>query len=646
MLIREGETSNQIVSEKQYFKIQIEDKGDVLNYEDVPYIMSPLHHNFNATYDFRERKFYSWKLWTTFKGKKIPLELAENGAVEIHDENGFLQIKSPSDAQYMTMATQKTGVAKKDELDSLKLRSLYTIGDLKLVVPEGVKKGRLIEYEGDKKKDAATPDLLRLMVEGPKTKQPVDILVDKNNPNMGQSRLWVEYSRTYLVQKLMHIPAAGSFTVIMMGFAHGGAQLDPQITPLVPVLKSYWLIVHVAIITSSYGFFALSAIIAIITLFFYIVTNSDVYKEHNDKTIKELTIVSEMSLNNRLVLPLLVLILWEVCRTVKENGLFFINPLYSSQRMSLRSENLQGQTLKVNDKMGNPIEIGVVIVWKVGDTYKAAFEVERYTDFVKMQSEAAVRHLAMSFPYDNLEDDHAPITLREGGDKINQILEQELTDRLSKAGIKEWPTVLSLGAFVTLAIGGAVEIIPTLSVKTNIPHLAAVKPYSPLELEGRDLYIREGSMVKTASIPKQESLYNDRPFLWGSKRTGPDLQRQDLVENENFKRLSKDEQNIYLEQKKIPFLRRLWNSAVKKQSQKEEKDLIIDHGFDGITELDNALPKWWIGLFYFGNIFCVIYMLAYIFTDYAHQDAEYEKEQKTMLASIEEYEKNGAKNNT
>ena len=121
--------------------------------------------------------------------------------------------------------------------------------------------------------------------------------------------------------------------------------------------------------------------------------------------------------------------------SVKDNGMFFINPLYSSQKMSLRSENLQGQTLKVNDKMGNPIEIGVVMVWKVGDTYKAAFDVERYADFVKMQSEAAVRHLAMSFPYDNLEGDHAPITLREGGDKINSILEQELTDRLSKAGI-------------------------------------------------------------------------------------------------------------------------------------------------------------------------------------------------------------------
>ncbi len=121
--------------------------------------------------------------------------------------------------------------------------------------------------------------------------------------------------------------------------------------------------------------------------------------------------------------------------TVKENGLFFINPLYSSQKMSLRSENMQGQTLKVNDKMGNPIEIAAVIVWKVGNTYKAAYEVERYTDYVRMQSEAAVRHLAVSFPYDNLEDEHASITLRDGGDQVNKILEQELTDRLAPAGI-------------------------------------------------------------------------------------------------------------------------------------------------------------------------------------------------------------------
>ena len=121
--------------------------------------------------------------------------------------------------------------------------------------------------------------------------------------------------------------------------------------------------------------------------------------------------------------------------SVKDNGLFFINPLYSTRRLSLRAHNLQGQTLKVNDKMGNPIEIGAVIVWQIGDTYKAAYEVDDYEEYVKVQSEAAVRHLANSFPYDNLEDQHADITLRDGADKVNEILEKELTERLSPAGI-------------------------------------------------------------------------------------------------------------------------------------------------------------------------------------------------------------------
>ncbi len=121
--------------------------------------------------------------------------------------------------------------------------------------------------------------------------------------------------------------------------------------------------------------------------------------------------------------------------SVKDNGLYFVNPFYTTHRISLRAENLQGQTLKVNDKMGNPIEIGAVIVWKVGDTYKAAYEVENYKEYVKTQSEAAVRHLANSFAYDNLEDEHAGLTLREGGDKVNDILEKELSDRLIPAGI-------------------------------------------------------------------------------------------------------------------------------------------------------------------------------------------------------------------
>ncbi|MHA4844272.1 SPFH domain-containing protein [Flavitalea antarctica] len=121
--------------------------------------------------------------------------------------------------------------------------------------------------------------------------------------------------------------------------------------------------------------------------------------------------------------------------TVKENGLLFVNPLYKKQQISLRSENLESSKLKVNDKMGNPIEIGAVIVWKVSDTYKAAFEVEDYEHYVKIQSEAAVRHLANSCPYDHMEDENASITLRDGGEQVNNLLEMELNERLAAAGI-------------------------------------------------------------------------------------------------------------------------------------------------------------------------------------------------------------------
>lgn len=121
--------------------------------------------------------------------------------------------------------------------------------------------------------------------------------------------------------------------------------------------------------------------------------------------------------------------------TVKENGLLFVNPFFKKQKISLRAENLESSRLKVNDKMGNPIEIAAVIVWQVKNTYNAAFEVEDYVHYVKIQSEAAVRHLATSFPYDHMEDEHATITLRDGGEKVNGLLEEELNDRLAPAGI-------------------------------------------------------------------------------------------------------------------------------------------------------------------------------------------------------------------
>jgi SPFH domain / Band 7 family len=121
--------------------------------------------------------------------------------------------------------------------------------------------------------------------------------------------------------------------------------------------------------------------------------------------------------------------------TVKANGLLWVNPFYKSYPVSLRSQNLEGSPLKVNDKMGNPIEIAAVIVWQVSDTYKAAFEVADYYQYVKIQSEAAVRHLATTCPYDHMEDEHADITLRDGGEQVNILLEKELSDRLAPAGI-------------------------------------------------------------------------------------------------------------------------------------------------------------------------------------------------------------------
>ena len=222
MHIREGETSNEIVTDKNFLKIQIEEKGDVLNYQDIPYLMSPLHKDLQATYDFhgkevkvvakeyvqrkkdslladpngaeylhlvstgqtgRQNIFIKPGETKSINGTLVTFNRAIEGAVEFKNEGGKLFIKTPVDASYMTMATQATGNTKKDEFQPLVLRSLYSINELKLVVPEGLKKGKLMAIEGDRKKDQAVPDMLTVEIQGPKTKQLVDLSVEKGNPN-------------------------------------------------------------------------------------------------------------------------------------------------------------------------------------------------------------------------------------------------------------------------------------------------------------------------------------------------------------------------------------------------------------------------------------------------------------------------------
>ena len=136
--------------------------------------------------------------------------------------------------------------------------------------------------------------------------------------------------------------------------------------------------------------------------------------------------------------------------TVVDNGFFWVNPFYGKRRLSLRARNMDVAPIKVNDKNGNPIMIGLVLVWKISDTYKACFEIDsdfkvaenaistskNFDPFVRVQSDAALRKLAGLYAYDNIDRADEGMTLRSGGDEINERLEDELRKHLEIAGIE------------------------------------------------------------------------------------------------------------------------------------------------------------------------------------------------------------------
>ncbi|MGB0973436.1 MAG: SPFH domain-containing protein [Flavobacteriaceae bacterium] len=124
--------------------------------------------------------------------------------------------------------------------------------------------------------------------------------------------------------------------------------------------------------------------------------------------------------------------------TVKKNGLYWANPFYTKKKISLRASNFDSERLKVNDKLGNPIMISTILVWKVENTYKAAFDVDNFENFVRVQTDAAVRKLASMYPYDNFADEghKEDITLRSSVNEVSDALEKEIEERLSIAGIQ------------------------------------------------------------------------------------------------------------------------------------------------------------------------------------------------------------------
>src|SRR5690606_5878694 len=124
--------------------------------------------------------------------------------------------------------------------------------------------------------------------------------------------------------------------------------------------------------------------------------------------------------------------------TIKSNGLFWVNPFYTKKKISLRASNFDSERLKVNDKLGNPVMISTILVWRVTNTFKAAFDVDDYKNFVRVQTDAAVRKLASMYPYDNFADEglDEDITLRSSVNEVSEALEKELLERLAIAGIE------------------------------------------------------------------------------------------------------------------------------------------------------------------------------------------------------------------
>ena len=119
--------------------------------------------------------------------------------------------------------------------------------------------------------------------------------------------------------------------------------------------------------------------------------------------------------------------------TVKDSGFCWANPLLKKVKISLRARNLNGQTIKVNDKRGNPIEIAAVVVWHVSETAKATFDVDHFDEYVTVQSEAALRHLASAYAYDSFDDNEQ--SLRGNMDDVSEALMAELGERVAKAGV-------------------------------------------------------------------------------------------------------------------------------------------------------------------------------------------------------------------
>ena len=188
---------------------------------------------------------------------------------------------------------------------------------------------------------------------------------------------------------------------------------------IITALNGYLVVVMLLVLTALmlYGFISNNMILGVASfLIFVLLTKGFIVVSPNSSKV--------------------LLLFGDYKGSVKQSGFFWINPLYNRTSLSLRARNFESEKIKVNDKMGNPIMISVILVWKVKDTFKATFEVDNYENFIRIQTDSAVRKLAGSFPYDHFEDEKATVTLSTNFDDVNKALENEVTQRLEIAGIE------------------------------------------------------------------------------------------------------------------------------------------------------------------------------------------------------------------
>lgn len=192
--------------------------------------------------------------------------------------------------------------------------------------------------------------------------------------------------------------------------------------------------------------------------------------------------------------------------TIRRSGFHWVNPFYTKIKISLRMHNLNGKQLKVNDKRGNPIEIAAVVVWKVEDTAQAAFDVDDYENYVEVQSESAVRHLASAYAYDQGEEDE--FTLRGGGDEVNTALTKELQERLARAGVRVEEARITHLAYAPEIAGAMLrrqQAEAIIAARTKIVHGAVSMVEMALkELKEKDViefdHERKASMVSNLLV--------------------------------------------------------------------------------------------------------------------------------------------------